>query len=175
MRRIFLLRHAKSSWAEAGLPDFDRPLNERGRKAARLMARHLAEADLRPAEILCSSARRTQETLSLIEPMLEGVPVSIEENLYLASRHDLMARLRKLDDRLQSVMLIGHNPGIEKLAGALCDGKGEAGALAELERKYPTGTLAVLDSSAKHWAELQAGSCRLTAFVRPKDLGCDGD
>ncbi|CAA7621875.1 Phosphoglycerate mutase family protein [Magnetospirillum sp. LM-5] len=175
MRRIYLLRHAKSSWGEAGLADFDRALNSRGRKAARLMARHLAEAGLRPAEILCSAAKRTQETLAQIEPLLEGVPASIEEGLYLASRHDLMARLRKLDDHLDSVMVIGHNPGIEKLADSLCDGHGEQGAVTLLKTKYPTCTLAVLDSPIKHWAELQAGTCRLAAFVRPKDLGGDDD
>lgn len=175
MRRIFLLRHAKSSWGDSGLADFDRPLNSRGRKAGRLMAGHLAEAGLRPAEILCSAARRTQETLALIEPLLEGVPASIEEGLYLASRHDLMSRLRKLDDHLDSVMVIGHNPGLEKLADALCDGHGEQSAVAALNLKFPTCTLAVLDSPIKRWAELQAGTCRLSAFVRPKDLGGDDE
>ena len=176
MRRIFLLRHAKSSWGDADLSDFDRPLNGRGRKAARLMADYLERSAIRPSLILCSAARRTQSTLELLDKAVEGVPASIEQGLYLASRHDLMARLRKLDDHLESVLVIAHNPGIERLAEALSEGQGAPEALDGLGRKYPTGTLAVLESHAAHWAEIEAGTCRLTAFVRPKDLGGeDGD
>ncbi len=173
MRRIFLLRHAKSGWGDSGAADFDRALSNRGRKAARLMARHLAETDIRPAMILCSAARRTQETFAIIETAMEGVPNSIEEGLYLASRHDLMTRLRHLDDHLDSVMLIGHNPGMERLADSLCESHGDPAAVAELSRKFPTCTLAVLDTRISHWAELEAGACRLIAFIRPKDLGAD--
>jgi len=175
MRHIYLLRHAKSSLGEAGTADFDRKLNGRGIKAARLVAGHLGQAAIRPALVLCSAARRTRETYAIVEPVLKGVPVSTEESLYLAGRHELLSRLRRLDDHLGSVLLIGHNPGLERLAESLCGGHGEAAALAELARKYPTGALACLECGIGHWAEIEAGSCRLTAFVRPRDLGGDED
>ncbi|MGE5514667.1 MAG: SixA phosphatase family protein [Bacteroidota bacterium] len=170
MRQIFLLRHAKSSWDEAGADDFDRPLNNRGRKNARAMATHLRKSALRPALILCSAARRTRETYDILEPSLEGIPVSFEAELYEAAKHDLMERLRRLDDHLDSVLLIGHNPGLERLAAALAHGHGEAKPLARLAEKYPTGTLAVLQGDIGKWGALQDGSCRLTDFVRPVDL-----
>ncbi|MGE5476195.1 MAG: SixA phosphatase family protein [Bacteroidales bacterium] len=170
MRQLFLLRHAKSSWDEAGLDDFDRPLNNRGRRAARAMAAYLRQQDLRPALVLCSAARRTRETYDILEPSLEGIPVSFEAELYEAAKHDLLERLRRLDDHLDSVLLIGHNPGLERLAGALAGGHGEAKALARLADKYPTGTLAVLETGTAHWGALEDAGCRLTRFIRPADL-----
>lgn len=170
MLQLLLLRHAKSSWDEAGLDDFDRPLNPRGRRAARAMAQYLRKAALRPDMILCSAARRTRETYDILEPALEGIPVSFEADLYEAGRHDLLKRLHRLDDHLHTVMLIGHNPGLERLASALANGHGEAKPLARLAEKYPTGTLAVLEADIARWGALQDGACRLTGFVRPADL-----
>jgi phosphohistidine phosphatase len=170
LRQLFLLRHAKSSWDDAALDDFDRPLNKRGRSAARLMARHLKSQHIRPALILCSAARRTRETYDILEPGLEGIPVSFEQDLYEASKHDLLARLRQLDDHLGSVLLIGHNPGMEHLAQALSGGHGEATALSRIAEKFPTGTLAVLETNIAQWAALEDGDCRLTELVRPADL-----
>lgn len=170
MRQLFLLRHAKSSWDESGLDDFDRPLNNRGRRNARALASLFRESAIRPALILCSAARRTRETYDILAPSLEGVPLSIERELYEASKHDLLERLRRLDDHLDSVLLIGHNPGLERLADALSDGRGEAKPLARLAEKYPTGTLATLETDIGHWGALQDGACRLTEFVRPADL-----
>lgn len=173
MRRIYLLRHAKSSWDDPALDDFDRPLAERGRKAARRMARHLAAANLRPALVLCSAARRTRETFALIEPDLAGVPVSYEPSVYAAAKHDLLHRLRQLDDHLDSVMVVGHNPGLERLAHALSADRGEPGALARMAEKYPSGALAVLETDITQWRQLEDGTCRLAQFTRPKDLKAD--
>ncbi|MBC7908357.1 MAG: histidine phosphatase family protein [Rhodospirillaceae bacterium] len=170
MRQIFLMRHAKSSWDEPDLDDFERGLNNRGRKSARLMAKYLAKAHIRPAMILCSTAERTRATFAIIEPKLEGVPVSFENGLYEAAKGDLLDRLHQLDDHLASVMLIGHNPGMERLASCLCAGHGEAKALARLAEKFPTGALAVLETKAPRWAGLGAGDCRLVEFVLPGDL-----
>lgn len=171
MRRIYLLRHAKSSWDDPALGDFDRPLNGRGRKNARQMGKHLAQAGIRPAMILCSAALRTRATYEILESRLEGVPVSFEDGLYEAARHDLLDRLHRLDPHLPSVMLIGHNPGLERLAAYLTGGHGEPEAVVRLSEKFPTGSLAVLDAEIEHWAELGQGTCRLTDFVRPRDLG----
>lgn len=170
MRQLFLLRHAKSSWDDPALDDFERPLNKKGRKAAKLMADYLRKHRLRPAFVLCSAARRTRETYDLLEPALEGIPVSFEDSVYEAAKHDLLDRLRQLDDHLASVLLIGHNPGLERLASALSGGRGEPQALAALEEKFPTGTLAVLETDAAQWRALEDGGCRLVEMVRPGDL-----
>lgn len=170
LRQIFLLRHAKSSWDDPALDDFQRGLNERGRKSVRAMAEFLAGSRIRPAMILCSAAERTRATFEIIEPKLAGVPVSFEKELYEAAKGDLLARLHALDDKLPSVMLIGHNPGLERLTTFLCAGHGEAKALSRLAEKFPTCALAVLETKAPRWAGLDEGDCRLVDFVRPRDL-----
>src|SRR3954451_4780007 len=140
MKTLYLLRHAKSSWDHPGLADHDRPLAPRGRQAARLMADHLRAEQIVPALVLCSPARRTQETLeALTAAPGDDVPVRIEEDLYGASEEDLLEHLRALREDLDSAMLIGHNPGIQYLAVNLAAG-GEA--LDQLRQKYPTGALA---------------------------------
>lgn len=170
MRRLYLLRHAKSSWDDPALDDFERCLNARGREAARAMGRHMVAAAIRPDMVLCSSAKRTRETWAIVSKGLAGVPVSFEGGLYAAAKGDLLKRLRLLDDHLRSALVIGHNPGLERLAAALSAGHGDSAAIARMEVKFPTCTLAVLECEIGHWAELEAGSCHLTAFVRPKDL-----
>ncbi|MBC7951915.1 MAG: histidine phosphatase family protein [Rhodospirillaceae bacterium] len=170
MRQIFLLRHAKSSWDDPAVDDFERGLNNRGRKAARIMAKYLGKTRIRPAMILCSAATRTRATFEIIAPKLAGVPVSFENELYEAAKGDLLDRLHRLDDHLQSVMLIGHNPGLERLTSFLCTGHGEPQALSRLAEKFPTGALAVLETKAPRWAGLDEGDCRLVDFVRPGDL-----
>jgi len=163
VKRLFLLRHAKSSRDEAGLPDRDRPLAARGRRAVELMAGHLRDEKISPALVLCSSARRTRETLEGIEP---GGEVRIEDELYGASESELLERLRDVSDGTESVMLIGHNPAIQELALSLAGGGKRR---AEVERKFPTAALATLTVSDS-WRELAPGSAELVEFVRPKDL-----
>lgn len=152
------------------LDDFDRPLSGRGYKAASLVAAFLAESRIRPAIALVSAARRTRATWEAIEPALLGVPVAFERELYEAAKGELVERLRRLDDHLGSVLLVGHNPGLEKLTQSLVHGHGEPAALRHLSAKFPTGALAVLETDIAHWAQLDAGTCRLTRFIRPKDL-----
>lgn len=169
MRVIHLLRHAKSSWDEDG-DDFDRPLNARGRKAARAMGKHLRDQGIRPQLVLCSAAKRTRETLDRIGPALDGADISIEKGLYETTDARLLARLRALPDAMTTILLIGHNPGLERLAAKLCGG-GDAAALDRMREKFPTGTLATLTTGLPTWAELKPKSCRLEALVRPADLG----
>jgi phosphohistidine phosphatase len=167
MRTLYLLRHAKSSWDDPGLRDHDRPLAPRGRRAAETIARHLGEEGIAPELVLCSSSRRTRETLDRIaEALGDGVDVEIERELYAASAQELLQRLHAVHDGVGSVMLIGHNPGIEHLALTLAP-KGEG--VAEMRRKYPTGALATLDFEGS-WRELAPGSAELAAFVKPKRL-----
>lgn len=170
MKTLILLRHAKSSWSDPGLDDIDRPLAERGRRAAAAMARHLATSGLRPAVILCSTARRAVETLERMLPGIEGGPAPIfEDRLYLASHGALLARLRAIPDPGTPAMLVGHNPGMEELAARLI-GSGDRLAIQRIGRKYPTGALAVITFEIDRWQEIAEGRGHLASYVRPKEL-----
>jgi phosphohistidine phosphatase len=163
-KQLFLLRHAKSSWKDAELPDHDRPLARRGRRASKLMSKHLRRHELQPKLVLCSSATRARETLERVRPSGD---VWVEEQLYLASAAELLTRLRRVPETFDSVMLIGHSPAIETLALALAD-HGEPPAA--LVQKFPTGALATLAFDGD-WAELRPGCAELISFVKPTDLG----
>jgi phosphohistidine phosphatase len=168
MRRVYLLRHAKSSWKDRSLADRDRPLAGRGRRAAKAVARHLEAEGIRPDLVLCSPARRTRETLERVEGAFgDRVEARLEETLYGASEAELLARLKALPQQVGSVMLIGHNPGLEELALALAS---EGAGLARLREKYPTAALATIDLSANDWSAIERGSGALVAYVRPRDL-----
>lgn len=168
MRRVYLLRHAKSSWTDLSLADRDRPLARRGRRAAKAVARHLEAERIRPDLVLCSSARRTRETLERIEGAFgDRVEARLDEAIYGASESKLLERLTALPQEVGSVMLIGHNPGLEELALALAsDGAG----LARLREKYPTAALATIDLPAERWSTVERGSGELVGYVRPVDL-----
>jgi phosphohistidine phosphatase len=162
-KRLFLLRHAKSSWDETSLADHDRPLAPRGRRAAKLMARHLRDEGTSPSLVLCSSARRTRDTLRLLGL---GGEVRIERELYGASEDELLDRLRGVPDTVESVMLVGHNPSIQDLALRLAGG---GAGLTDVERKFPTGALATL-TFADRWRELRPDCAELAGFVTPKEI-----
>ena len=166
MRLVYLLRHAKSSW-KTGALDHDRPLSGRGRRAAKVLSRHLREQRIEPQLVLCSTARRARETLERIEPALGTPPVQIERELYGASSDELLERLRGVPDDVGSVMLIGHNPGMQMLALALAL---PSAAARELEAKYPTAALATLAFPGASWNELEPGTAELVGFLRPRDL-----
>ena len=169
MKRLYLLRHAKSSWDDASLPDHERPLAPRGKKAAKAMAGHLRKEGVRPALVLCSSSVRTRETLALIAKVLgEEVPVEVEEGLYGAGAEELLERLRAVPAGVASVLLIGHNPAVQELALDLAGGGAER---ARLEEKFPTGALATLEFDVETWTELEPGRGELVAFVVPRELG----
>ena len=166
-KQLFVLRHAKSSWDNPGLDDHERPLAPRGQRACKVMAEHLRTNAIEPELVLCSSARRTRETLEGVAPSGQRV---IESELYSASAADLVDRLRRVPDDVASVMLIGHNPAVQMLVLRLA--RREAGAAddrAAVERKFPTGALATLTFDCG-WSELAPGSARLSAFLTPKEL-----
>jgi phosphohistidine phosphatase len=162
-RRIDLLRHAKSSWDDPELADHDRPLTARGRRAATRIGRHLRAAGVEPDLILCSTARRARDTLALLE--LAGV-VSVEGELYGASSELLLERLRETADDVHSLLLVGHNPGIQGLAGLLA---AEDPRREQLDEGFPTAALATLRFDGG-WRALRPGSCELVAFVKPREL-----
>jgi phosphohistidine phosphatase len=161
-KHLHLLRHAKSSWAEPALADHDRPLAPRGRRAAKLVGKHLRDRQIELSLVLCSPAKRARQTLEFVAPTGEVV---IERGLYGASAEQLLDRLRQVSDQDDAVMLIGHNPAIEELAAGL------AGDGAELiGEKFPTGALATLTFSGP-WSDVALGAATLESFVRPRELG----
>ena len=173
MRRVLLLRHGKSAWPD-GLDDLERPLANRGRDAARRMGRYLADERLLPDLALASPARRTPETWTLAERSLGEVPMRSEPRIYEAPPDRLLAVLRDVNPEVGTLLMVGHNPGLEELLRLLLsqeDRYHSAGAL----RKYPTAALAVIDVPAPTWRELSPRSGRLDRFVTPKSLGLEED
>jgi len=169
-RLIHLFRHAKSSWDDPLLADFDRPLAPRGRQASETMGRYMRLADVHPDVILCSSSARTRETLERVLPGLDSdAPVRYEKALYHAGATALMSRLRRVPDKVNSVLMIGHNPGMHALAVGLA-GAGNADAMARLEAKFPTAGLVTLVLKRDRWRELGPEACELHSFVVPREL-----
>lgn len=170
MRTLYLLRHAKSSWADSSLTDLHRPLAPRGERAAPAMGRLMRDEGLIPDHVLCSTAERTRATWALVAPFLgEEIPVEYDRELYGASAGSLLRRIRDLPDDVDRVLVIGHNPGMEMLAAALAS-EGPAKDLRRMHRKFPTAALAVFTTDDGSWSDLATGGCRLDRFVRPKDL-----
>lgn len=168
MRTLYLFRHAKSSWDDPGLSDHERPLADRGVRTTPVMAQHFRVGGIVPDVVLCSSARRTRETLDLLgDAIPDDCDVQFEDALYAASAQALLERLRALPDEARRVMVIGHNPGLQDLALLLA---GPGDRRRRMARKFPTAALATLDVAAGGWPELSAGCAELTDFVRPKDL-----
>lgn len=171
MKTLILLRHAKTEAATSNFDDFDRALTSRGRAAAALIGGWLAENGPRPAAALVSTARRAQQTWDIVAPAL-GADVAEHRvrALYLATPGELLARLAAVDDAAASVIMVGHNPGMETLARLLAGPGSAPEAEADLARGMPTGGLAIFDIDADSWRDIGAVPSRLATFVRPRDL-----
>ena len=164
---LLLLRHAKSSWATADLADHDRPLSSRGRSAATAVVEHLTASGAIPDLVLCSSARRTVETLERIgECLRPDTAVDVDDRLYGAGCGTLLACARQFPEAVGTAMFIGHNPGIEDLA-ALLAGDGDPTSLDEMGAKFPTAAIAHLRIDLP-WSELAAGGAFLEQFWTPR-------
>lgn len=170
MLTLSLLRHAKSSWDDTSLEDFDRPLAERGKAAAQRMGAYMAAQGIAPELILCSTAVRARQTLDLVLPHLAGPPTVLHEDaLYLASPSVLLARVRKIEANIGHAMFIGHDPGMQVLALEL-SGSGDAEKLQALARKFPTAALAVMRFKARGWSKVKPAKGCLDLFISPKML-----
>jgi phosphohistidine phosphatase len=169
MHQLLLLRHAKSSWDDTRLGDRDRPLTERGRRAAAAMRQAMLEFGLAPDLVLVSPARRTLQTLELLEPWDDTPLVEQIEALYLAAPAQLLATLHEVPETVRSVLLIGHNPGMHDLAQTLLAAGQTGEAVRRLAAAYPTGALAEF-AIAGPWLRLGAGTGRLTRFLTPGEL-----
>ena len=174
MKRLYLLRHAKSSWDPPNLEDHDRPLAPRGERAATAMGAVLEGLSPRPALVLCSTAVRARQTYDLARHGLADIPASavlVEPDLYTFEAPALRRRLQRLNDAVPSVLVIGHNPALEDLARDLTRGD-DGSARKHLRRKFPTAALAALDLDVSRWADLAPGGerGRVIEFIRPTDL-----
>ena len=170
MRTLIFLRHAKSSWALPGVDDFDRPLNDRGNNAAPKMANWLTSEGIKPDVIVCSSAKRTRETLAHIEPMFsQEVATILEPNLYLASSNTLFECAAKLDDAYETAMLLAHNPGLHDaaLSALTAASRRESG---EMRSRFPTCACAIISLPINSWSEINTDIGELDAYVTPKGL-----
>lgn len=164
MKQILLLRHAKSSWDDSGLEDFDRPLAERGRADSPRMGKFLKGAGNLPGHIFSSPARRAKETIRLFA---EGAGIHEEiiswnEDLYYGSYSDYFTAIRKAPDSAKTVMLVGHNPKMEETASALCS---EA---RNVSIRMPTAALICFEHSAGRWEQVITGTARLKWMMIPE-------
>ncbi|PYS76978.1 MAG: hypothetical protein DMF66_11785 [Acidobacteria bacterium] len=161
MKRLLLMRHAKSSWGDGSLADFDRPLNERGLKAAPLLGRFMRKQKLRPDLILCSPAERARQTVSLVvEAAGLGVPLRYDERIYEATSARLVEVVSQIEEDAGEAMLVGHNPGLEVLLERLT---GES-------RRMPTAALARVALDVEKWSKVRDGAGRVELFVKPREL-----
>ncbi|HEX8495261.1 MAG TPA: histidine phosphatase family protein [Pyrinomonadaceae bacterium] len=161
MKTLFLLRHAKSSWKDASLPDFERPLNKRGRQAAPLIGKFMRKQKVRPNLILCSPAERARQTIALVgEAANFKAELRYDERIYEANIARLLSVISQIDEDAGRVLIVGHNPGLEELLEFLT---GEV-------RHMPTAALAHITLNIERWADASEQSGELAQLVRPKEL-----
>jgi phosphohistidine phosphatase len=167
MKTLTLLRHAKSSWDDERLDDHDRPLADRGHRDARRMGKRLARRKFHPELLLTSTALRARETSDYLAAALELAESRsrIERGIYLASPDELLRVVAGLDDALESVLLIGHNPGLTQLANLL---------LPSLRLdNLPTAGVIAIDCAVDRWREMDGAGCTLRFYDSPKQNSSD--
>lgn len=162
MKTLLLMRHAKSDWNQPGLSDHDRPLNDRGRRAAPLMAQKLCASGLQVDIILASSAVRVQETVELLQQHWSPrVEVLTRPTLYLASPQQIMAEVQCLHDSWCSALVVAHNPGLAALVSHL----------ANQELEMPTAAVAVFQFNVDQWSNiLMVGAPKLVSLWKPREI-----
>lgn len=161
MKTLFILRHAKSSWVDAALSDFERPLNERGLKVAPFMGNWMKKNQFQPEMILSSPAKRARQTAVLVKEAAGfAAEIEFEERIYEASSARLLEITRQQNNRFESVLLVGHNPGLENLIRALTG---------ELQ-PMPTAALAVVDLETDKWSDVNSSTGKLRTLIRPKEV-----
>jgi phosphohistidine phosphatase len=160
MKTLYILRHAKSSWPDTSLADFDRPLNERGLSAAPFIGEMMARQGIQPEVIISSPAKRAIHTAELVkEASGSNTPVRYEERIYEASPQALKLVVAQIGEEFDSAMIVGHNPGIEGLIKYLTD----------RSERMPTASLAAISLDVGGWNEITAGSGELLFLIRPRE------
>lgn len=160
MKRLLLLRHAKTEQANKDTPaDFTRALTERGRSDAVTMGQKLAKKSYRPDLILCSPSTRTRQTLELVNQALRSpAECHYSEAIYAAGARQLLSLVQMLQDKAHAVMLVGHNPGLEDGLSLLTN---------DTPRAFPTAAVAVIDFDIATWRELGPHTGKLVEMLRP--------
>lgn len=181
MKRLIILRHAKSGWDVPVARDYDRPLNERGQRASSAMGAHVQSAGIVIDSLVASPAVRVSETLDLFLPAagLAHLEAHWDRRVYLASSASLIECLHDLPDTADNVLLAGHNPGLEDLILDLVPDNGASPERDMVEDGFPTAAIAVLDLAVDRWGDVDNGCAALSLLVRPRDvdpaLAGDGD
>ncbi len=172
MKTLTLLRHAKSSWDDPAARDFDRGLNDRGRRAATLMGEHARTQGLKFDQILASPAVRVVDTLDRFQVAMgnENLEPKWERRIYLASSATLIDVLRETSDGVTDLLMVGHNPGLEDLILDLVPDSKDEPLRAIPEEKFPTAALAVMELDIAKWSDLDARKAHLAYVKRPRDL-----
>jgi phosphohistidine phosphatase len=161
MKKIIIMRHAKSDWENSSLSDIERPLNSRGKKEAPLMGKELIKRKLIPEIMISSPAVRAQETARTVAENFDfGSEIIIDEGFYFGTLNTVIQSLKLLPDSCNSVMIFGHNPTWESLVSLL------SGKFPEM----PTAAVAVLTFPGKFWNDLAESKCSLEALIIPKDI-----
>jgi phosphohistidine phosphatase len=171
MKRLTLLRHAKSGWDDPVARDFDRPLNAKGKRAARTVGEYLRDHDLHYDRIAASPAIRVVETLEEVAAGLgETIAPAWDKRIYLASGVTLLDVVHDTPDDAATLLMVGHNPGLEDLILMLVPDRAGDEARDQVEEKYPTASIAEIEFDVDHWQDVKTGGGRLVRFVRPRDL-----
>jgi phosphohistidine phosphatase len=170
MRRLMLLRHAKSAWPD-GVNDLERPLAKRGQKACALMGRYMADEGLVADLAIVSTARRARESWELIRPAFgQEIAEHDEPRIYEASAGAIFDVIRQIGPDVYALLVVGHNPGLHELALKLIR-KGNPSDLSRLQQKYPTAGLVVIDFKVRRWSEVSETPGRLERFQTPTSVG----
>lgn len=169
MKRLTILRHAKSDWGDPGVDDFDRPLNDRGRLAARRIGAVFKSRGMSFTLVLASTARRVRETLDGVAETYGALPIRFDEDLYLASEPVLLDKIRGAPEADSSLLLVGHNPGLERLVVDLAQDD-DHGLRNRVIGGLPTAAAAVLEVHVEKWTDVMKGQARFAELILPRDL-----
>ena len=171
MLRLTLIRHANAEWKDASYEDFDRPLNKRGLKGAAIMGKHIAGQPIYWDRIIASPAVRVAQTIELGAQAAKINPqVRWDRRIYLASSATLIDLLREQEGDPATILMVGHNPGLEDLIFDLVPDDGSSPLRDIVEEKFPTATFAKLEIDIASWADLGEGNAKLVVLTRPRDL-----
>lgn len=170
MKRLCLMRHAKSDWSDPAKDDFERALNPRGIKAAKFMAKYISSSEYRPDAVLCSTAKRARETFEPLQERLPGgTPVVFRDELYHAMPDVMLDEIHNAPADAKTLLVVAHNPGLVLLAMGLAEDPDEEVAI-KVANGVPTGGFIVFDFDVDSWKDVREGEGHTIFFGRPRDL-----
>lgn len=168
MKKLYFLRHAQSGHPQ-GVDDKDRPINRHGQQECEAMARYLLENNICPELVICSDALRTTQTAKAVFQPQPSVKIEYNKKLYLATPGEILREISKIDDKVNSLMVVAHNPGIQQTSFIIA-GSGDKVTIAEIKNDYPTCALAAFSFNIGKWQDVQPGKGLLGSFIVAKEL-----